>query len=172
MAKDLPDPLARRDLLWGEQKRPVDHAAMAERYLEHARYSEAFDFVERVTDAERKDALRARIRDEALREGDYFLLNRVDLVAPVGEARWRDALRKAKDLGKLRYALRIARKLGDQPEVAALEQQLGIVTAVAPPPGVQAEPVEVPEAPAAPEPAPETAAPAAPSNDGDAPPPA
>lgn len=139
MARALPDPLERRNLLWAEQKRPVDPVALAERYLESGRMSDALDFVERVPDRERKDALRAHVRDAALREGNFFLLNRLESTSPLGDDRWREALERARETGKLRYALKIARKLGDAAEIEALERDLGIVRPAEPLPPVAAD---------------------------------
>lgn len=145
MARPLPDALERRNLLWTEQKRPVDHAAYAERYLEAGRKSDALDFIDRIADAARKDALRAKVRDEALRDGNYFLLNRLEASAPLGEQAWRDALKRARETGKLRYALKIAKKLGDAAEVEALERDLGIVRpAVTPAAAAGGPPVPIP----------------------------
>lgn len=126
MAARLPDALERRNLLWTEQKRPVDFAGLAERYLAAGRKSDALDFIGRIADPAQKEALRAKVLDEALRLGDYFLLNRLGAASPLGDERWREALRRARENGKLRYALKIARRLGDEAEVEALEKELGI----------------------------------------------
>lgn len=133
MARALPDALERRNYLYSDGKRPVDHAGLAERYLEAGRKSDALEFIDRIADPARKDALRAQVRDEALRDGNYFLLNRIDAAAPLGEERWRDALKHARETGKLRFALKIARKLGDAAAVEALEDQLGIIRPVVTP---------------------------------------
>lgn len=124
MAQPLPDPIERRHLLSADAKRAVDHAGLADRYLEHGRKSDALDFGEKSTDASSKAGVRARVVAEAIKLGDYFLLARVDNVSPVDQASWRKAFDSAKALGKLRYALKIARKLGDAAEIAALEAVL------------------------------------------------
>ncbi len=133
MARALPDALERRNYLYSDGKRPVDHVGLAERYLEAGRKSDALDFIDRIADPARKDALRAKVRDEALRDGNYFLLNRIDAASPIGEERWRDALKRARETGKLRFALKIARKLGDAAATTELEDQLGIIRPVVTP---------------------------------------
>lgn len=147
MVRALPDALERRTLLYADPKRVVDHAALAERYLEAGRKSDALDFIERIADPARREALRAKVRDEALRDGNFFLLNRIHAASPLGEERWRDALKRARDTGKLRYALKIARKLGDAAEVEALERDLGIARpAITPLAAASGPPVAAPPA--------------------------
>lgn len=137
MAQKLPDPIERRHLLSADPtKRAVDHAGLADRYLESGRKSDALDFGEKATDAASKAAIRAKVVAEGISLGDYFLLSRVDNVAPLDQGTWSKALASAKAQGKLRYALKIARKLGDAAEIAALE-------AILRPPGYEPPPPPV-----------------------------
>jgi hypothetical protein len=126
----LPDPLERRTLLQPDQKRPVDHAAIAERYLAEERKSEALDFIDKIDDAVRRDALRARVREAAVALGDFFLLTRLDNLSKIGDADWRKALESAKAQGKTRFAIKLARKVGDTVLAEALEASIGIVRPV------------------------------------------
>jgi hypothetical protein len=129
MAAGIPDPIERRNLLHLPQKKPVDFAAYAERYLALGRKSDALDFADKAPAEQRADLVR-RIREQAVALGDAFLLGRLDAVDPLPEPQrektWRDAFDIARKKGKLRHALKLAKKLGDAAEVAKLEEQLGI----------------------------------------------
>lgn len=149
MPPQLPDPIERRHLLSADPtKKPVDHAGLADRYLGNGRKSDALDFGEKSSDAASKAAIRTKVVAEAVQLGDFFLLNRVDLVSPLDEGTWRKAFASAKTQGKLRYALKIAKKLGDTAEVAALEAILKPPGWAPPPPEVVAT-AEIPGAPVA-----------------------
>lgn len=129
MAGGIPDPIERRNLLHLPQKKPVDFAGHAERYLQLGRKSDALDFADKAAPEQRKDLIR-RIREQAVALGDAFLLGRLDVVDPLPEPQrektWREAFETARKKGKLRHALKLAKKLGDAAEVAKLEEQLGI----------------------------------------------
>ncbi len=150
-ARGLPDALERRELLYAPQKRSVDFTGLGERYLEQGRLSEALDCFERLEAGARKAAVE-RVRDQAVAAGDAFLLARLDVGSPLDEATWRRAFEAAKAAGKDRFALRIARKLGDAPAIEALERALGLRTAEAAPPAPEpsatdeARPTEPPSA--------------------------
>lgn len=122
----LPDPLERRNLLQPDAKRTADFAAIAERYLAEERKSEALDFIEKVEDTAKRDALRARVREGAVALGDSFLLARLAAVTAVDDADLRKALESAKAQGKTRHAIKLARRLGDTALVEQLEVSIGL----------------------------------------------
>jgi hypothetical protein len=108
MAKSmLPDPLKRRHLV-EEDLSPARALAVAEAYLEAGRASEALVFLEK---AEARDRL-AALRDEAVEEGDVFLLRSV--AAALGEdivpEIWERVAAAAEAKGKERYAVEARRQ--------------------------------------------------------------
>lgn len=142
----IPDPLTRRELLHLRQKRPVDHAGIGQAYLAQGRHSEALDFLERIQDAAERARLVGAVRDQAIALGDAFVLARVNGLLPLERGQWERAFAAAKAAGKPRFALRLARQLGDEAEVARLELELGlrVPEPVAPPPAEPADPVVEP----------------------------
>lgn len=139
----LPDPIERRDFLHLPQKKAVDFAGIAEAYLGRGRLNEALDFAEKA-DPGRRDPIRRQVREHAVKTGDAFLLSRIEHVSgKVDDDTWRTCLRSAKQLGKQRYALKVARKLEDAKEIEELERALGlwkppaeVAAPAAPAPGV------------------------------------
>lgn len=122
----IPDPLTRRELLHLKQKRPVEYAAVAAAYQAKGRWSEALDFAERAPDQGERKRLLEEIRTAAIKLGDAFLLARINTLLPLERDHWARAAEAARAQGKPRYALRIAKVMDDQAEVARLELELGL----------------------------------------------
>jgi hypothetical protein len=104
----IPDPLERRHLI----ERPLDPSralAIAEAYLAESRSVEAVAFLRKAKATERLDAL----RQEALREGDPFLLR--EIAQALGREPDADAWRQLADVaaaaGKDRYAAEARRQV-------------------------------------------------------------
>ncbi|MGE0710012.1 MAG: hypothetical protein AB7N76_25835 [Planctomycetota bacterium] len=123
----LPDALERRNVLYGVPKRAPDYAKLGQRYAAAGRKSDALECFEKVTDQEQRRALIKGVQDEALKQGDYFLLNRTHNQAPLGPSDWLAAARNAREAGKLRYALKAAERAVDDGLVSELKAALGIV---------------------------------------------
>jgi hypothetical protein len=158
VAAQIPDPIERRNLLHLEQKKPVDFAAIAEAYLALGRKSDALDFADRASDQAKRASIIGRVREDAIKLGDAFLVGRCHHLIPVAEADWRRTLEAAKAAGKTRYALKIARRLNDAAEIAAQEKVLGINQPPPMIPGVTPDPaLPAPASPALPAPAPPAA---------------
>ena len=108
MAKrKLPDPLRRRHLV--EQKiDPARALQIAEAYLEEDRAMEAVAFLMK---AEARERL-ASLREQAVREGDAFLLREVctALAEEVDAGTWRALAEAARAAGKDRYAAEASRQ--------------------------------------------------------------
>ncbi|MGH0031392.1 MAG: hypothetical protein ACQGVC_16465 [Myxococcota bacterium] len=102
MAKSrIPNPLERRHLV--EKELPAEQAlAIAEAYLAEERVDEAVEFLGKAEDTERLAAL----REQAVREGNAFLLRSVAqaLGEPPERDEWRRLAEAADSLGKERYA--------------------------------------------------------------------
>ncbi|RMG16962.1 MAG: hypothetical protein D6731_05030 [Planctomycetota bacterium] len=123
----LPDALERRTILYGKPRKPVDFQALGDDYRAAGRLSDACEAYEKIP---AEDARRARIADlkaQAIGEGDYFVLHRIDARGEALSAEeWRAACEKARAQGKLRYAHKCALRLADPALVAELEEALGI----------------------------------------------
>ena len=123
----IPDAITRRDMVYGQPKKPVDYVALGKAYFEAGRPTDALDCALRIEgDTEGHDALVAAVRDAAIGRGDFFVLNRVHGVSELSEAQWKKAYEVARSSGKTRYALKFAKHLGDTAEVERLELELGI----------------------------------------------
>lgn len=102
MAKSaIPDPLKRRHLV-EEELDPTRALALAEAYLAEGRVVEAVAFLEK---ADARDQL-AAIRDEALEQGDLFLLRAAAnaLGEEIAAETWSRLADVAEAAGKERYA--------------------------------------------------------------------
>jgi len=120
MAGDLPGWREKKELLWGEKAGAEERIRGGEAFAAAGRLPEALDFYERAQHAEGiREVLRA-----AVEQGDLYLFKRCrDLLG--GDLRGelaalaRNALRK----GKVLFAVRAARALGDEALAAeALEK--------------------------------------------------
>ena len=97
----IPDAISRREIVYGEPKRPVDYLALGQAYHEAGRPTDALDCALRIKDDPAgHDALVTAVRDAALTRGDFFVLNRVNGVRELDDAQW---TRRAYD-GVVAYA--------------------------------------------------------------------
>ena len=105
----------------------------ADLFIRAGKLAQAMMFLERSRDRERL----GRTKDEAVRQGDAFLLHWISRIAPdlVTETEWRDAGGRAMAEGKLLFARECFEKAGD-PEKAqkAREDWLKIFPSPAVPP--------------------------------------
>ncbi len=108
--RSIPDPLARRHLL-EQAPDPARAAAVAAAYLAEGRRNEALDFLVRADD---RDTL-ARLRTEAVAEGDAFLLRSVcrALAEEPSAEEWSRLAEAAAAAGKESYASE-ARRLAER----------------------------------------------------------
>lgn len=145
----LPNALQRRALLYGGGG--TDFAAEAHKYMRAEEHSDTLEFALRIEDDAKRGEVLRELRDLAQRQGNWFLLNRMHRAEAVPDDVWRKAFDAAKSAGRLHYALKIAKRLGDADAVGALELELGLrqpepevsgVGAV-----VEAKPAEAPATP-------------------------
>lgn len=122
----LPDALERREILYGQPKRKPDYAELGKRYAEDGRRNDALECFEKLQDKEQRSALLKDMRDEAIKKGLHFVLNRLNASLPVEPGQWLEAAKNARAQGKLLYALASAKRAEDEKLVAELEQELGI----------------------------------------------
>jgi hypothetical protein len=120
MARRLPRPLARRDVLYGRDTPKAELVALARAYLDRDLVFDAADFFCQARDAEGLQA----IRERALESGDAFLLRRVEEALPrlVSEADWDALARRARELGKETYAERA--EAGGAPPPPPLQEEV------------------------------------------------
>jgi len=105
--KKLPDPLQRRHMVEREMD-PGRALQIAELYLEEGRAIEAVAFLAKAESRERL----AELREDAVREGDAFLLREISavLAEEFDAATWRALAEAARAAGKDRYAAEASRQ--------------------------------------------------------------
>jgi hypothetical protein len=108
--------IKKRDLLHAEKSSPATLSQVGRDFLAAERYSDALDFFEKAKDA---DGI-AQIKAYALKNGDTFLIGRLDrydrkLITP---ADWEAAARKAEEQNKSSMAAFVARKFAPKPGAA------------------------------------------------------
>ncbi|MEN8148501.1 MAG: hypothetical protein ABFS86_01690 [Planctomycetota bacterium] len=117
----IDNPVVKRNLLYSTKASDGDLNAAAGRFIERERYGEALEFLERTRDA----ALLGKIREEAARHGDTFLLLRVEKLS--GEAipadEWRAVAGTAESHGKYYDAYRALGKAGDEEAAEAIREE-------------------------------------------------
>ncbi|MBW2038920.1 MAG: hypothetical protein JRI46_04885 [Deltaproteobacteria bacterium] len=119
----LPDPLKRRDILYG-QNPPVEALKeYGELYLQEGRPNDAVEFFGQ---ARYKEGL-LRIREIALEEGDLFLFSRAMefLQEEVSPDTWMKLGKKALEKSKYLFALKAFEKIGDREGIAEARERLG-----------------------------------------------
>lgn len=122
----LPDALERREILYGKGRRAAEYAELGKRYQQDGRRNDALECFEKLEDKEQRAALLKDMRDDAIKQGLHFVLNRLHASLPVEQGQWLQAAKNAREQGKLLYALSSARRAEDAKLVAELEQELGI----------------------------------------------
>jgi hypothetical protein len=123
----LPDPLKRRDILYGKDTPAEVLREYGDLYLKDGKPNDAVEFFGR---ARHTEGLR-RIRRMAMDEGDLFLFSRAEefLQEEVSPEEWRNLGNKALEKGKLHFALKSFEKIGDRAGIdearARLSEALG-----------------------------------------------
>jgi len=111
----------KRDLLHDDKTRPEEFLRAAETYLDSGAVADALAFYLRAESDEGVE----RVRSLALEEGDTFLLEQMKLAGKeIPPADWRAAAGRAREKGKIAFAVRALRAAGDEEEAASLESQL------------------------------------------------
>ncbi|MHC4915336.1 MAG: hypothetical protein ACYTGB_07570 [Planctomycetota bacterium] len=122
MPVQIPDPLKRREVLYGETP-PEVLVEHGKAYEEEGKIDEALQFYTYAKDAE---GLR-RVKVKAIEMGDAFLLKAVarELPDDVGEADWQSLITNAEKLGKELYAEQARKALEGQLEALEPEEKRG-----------------------------------------------
>jgi len=119
----LPDPLTRRDILYGKNTPAESLREYGDLYLRDGRPNDAVEFFGQ---ARYTEGLR-RIRQMAMDEGDLFLFSRAAefLQEEVSADDWRKLGNKALELGKHLFALKCFEKIGDREGIKRARERLG-----------------------------------------------
>ncbi len=119
----LPDPLKRRDILYGKNTPSEALKGYGDLYLQEGRLNDAVEFFGRAR--YRKGLL--HIRQIAVEEGDFFLFSRAMefLQEEVAPETWRELGRKAMEKGKYLFALKCFEKVSDRERIAEVRERLG-----------------------------------------------
>ena len=119
----LPDPLQRRDILYGQNTPAETLREYGDLYLRKGKPNDAVEFFGLAC---YKEGLR-RIRQMAMEEGDLFLFSRAAefLQEAVSPEDWRKLAKKALEKGKLLFALKCFEKLGDREGIHETRERLG-----------------------------------------------
>lgn len=128
---ELPNALERREYLYGEPKRKPKYETLGDDYAAAGNFSDAVECYEKL-EASKRDAKLKSLRSDAMKEGNYFLLNRIDAHLPLEPSEWHEAARKAQAGGRLLYAYKAAQKSEDEALVDATREALGIAKPQAP----------------------------------------
>jgi tetratricopeptide (TPR) repeat protein len=118
----LPDPLKRRDILYGKSTPEQVLREYGDLYLREGRPNDAVEFFGRAC---YKEGLR-RIYQIATEEGDLFLLSRAAefLQEQISPEDWRKLGKKALEKGKYLFALKCFEKIGDREGIADVKGKL------------------------------------------------
>ena len=108
----LPDPLKRRDILYGKDTPAEVLRKYGDLYLKDGRPNDAVEFFGRAHHAEGLRSIRRMAMDEA----DLFLFSRAMefLQEEISPDEWRNLGNKALEKGKLHFALKSFEKIGDR----------------------------------------------------------
>ncbi len=118
----LPDPLKRRDILYGQDTPPEVLKEYGDLYLQEGRANDAVEFFGQAC---YKEGL-FHIRQMALEEGDLFLFSRATefLRQEVSADDWRKLAEKALEKGKYLFALKAFEKVGDREGIEKARKKL------------------------------------------------
>jgi hypothetical protein len=124
MAVKLPDPLKRREILYGASTPPEALVEYGLAYEEAGRMDDALQFFEQAAD--RKGL--ARMKDHAFATGDAFVLKRIAKVAPdmVAPADWERMVKRAEELGKAFFAEQARSAIAGHLEAVEPEEKQGL----------------------------------------------
>ena len=122
MPSTLPSAVERRELLFGRESQKADHRALAVRYQEAGRLSDALEFFAKAGD----EAGVEEIRLTAVKHGDAFLLAQVERVTrtPADAATWRATAEAAERDDKLHFAMTAYQEAGDEAAAARLREAI------------------------------------------------
>lgn len=119
----LPDPLKRRDILYGQNTSAEVLREHGDLYLREGKPNDAVEFFGQAC---YKEGLQ-RIRQMAMEEGDLFLFSRATefLQEEVPPDDWRKLGKKALEKGKYLFALKCFEKIGDREGIEKTRKKLG-----------------------------------------------
>ena len=122
----LPDPLKRRDILYGKGTSAEVLREHGDLYLHEGKPNDAVEFFGQAC---YKEGLQ-RIRQMAMEEGDLFLFSRATefLQEEVPHDDWRKLGKKALEKGKYLFALKCFEKIGDREGIDETREKLGEAT--------------------------------------------
>ena len=122
----LPDPLKRRDVLYGQNTSAEVLREYGDLYLHEGKPNDAVEFFGQAC---YKEGLQ-RIRQMAIEEGDLFLFSRATefLQEEVSPEDWRKVGKQALDQGKYLFALKCFEKIGDREGIEETRKKLDETT--------------------------------------------
>ena len=122
----LPDPLKRRDVLYGQNTSAEVLREYGDLYLHEGKPNDAVEFFGQAC---YKEGLQ-RIRQMAIEEGDLFLFSRATefLKEEVSPEDWRELGKKALEQGKHLFAMKCFEKIGDREGIEETRKKLGAQT--------------------------------------------
>ncbi len=126
MAVRLPDPLKRREILYGEGVSPETLVEYGQAYEDAGRMDDALQFFEQARDRKGLE----RMKSHAFKTGDAFVLKRVAKVMPelVAPGDWEQMVRRAEELGKNLFAGQARQALAGHLEALEPEEKQGLGT--------------------------------------------
>ncbi len=124
MAVNLPDPLKRREILYGVNTPTETLVEYGMAYEAAGRMDDALQFFEQARDPK---GLK-RMKDHAFKAGDAFVLKRIAKVAPemVAPADWEQMAKRAEELGKALFAEQARQALAGHLEALEPKEKQGL----------------------------------------------
>jgi hypothetical protein len=124
MPVELPEPLRRREILYGPQTPPETLIEYGKAYEEAGRIDDALQFFEQARDR----AGLERVKHQAFQAGDAFMLKRIAKAMPemVTPADWEQMASRAEALGKQLYAEQARQALAGHLEAVEPEEKQGL----------------------------------------------
>jgi tetratricopeptide (TPR) repeat protein len=118
----LPDPLKRRDILYGKNTPAEVLREYGDLYLHEGKPNDAVEFFGQAC---YKEGLQ-RIRQMAIEEGDLFLFSRAAefLQEEISPEDWKKLGKKALEQGKYLFALKCFEKIGDRAGIEETRKKL------------------------------------------------
>lgn len=104
-AADLPDPIEKRDKIYGDSTDPEDLRELGNRFFQHEHFPDALEaYVEGDIEKGGKKVL-----EEAKQQGNYFLINWINDQWPqlVDDQTWKTAGKNAEEAGRLTDAVKL-----------------------------------------------------------------
>ncbi|HOX05658.1 MAG TPA: hypothetical protein PK280_04575 [Planctomycetota bacterium] len=124
MAVNLPDPLRRREILYGVDTPAATLSEYGQAYEEEGRFDDALQFFEQARDAKGL----GRIKEQAFKLGDAFMLKRIAKAMPemATPADWERMAKRAEELGKNLFAEQARQALAGHLEAVEPEEKQGL----------------------------------------------